>query len=67
MESVPCSMVNGEIAPGKVTDTQSSAGSAKRGSELVISEKFLLRVNEKSNGSLAWDQLRLVWDPVDHQ
>ena len=32
MESVPCSMVNGEIAPGKVTDTQSSAGSAKRGS-----------------------------------
>ena len=36
-------------------------------SERVRSGELLLRVNKKSKGSHAWDQFRLVWDPVDNQ
>jgi len=36
-------------------------------SERVRSGELLLRVNNKSKGSHAWDQFHLVWDPVDNQ
>ena len=35
--------------------------------EWVISGEFLLRIKKKSKDSRAWDQFRLVWDPVNHQ
>jgi len=33
----------------------------------VMSGELILKVNKKSKGSRAWDQFRLVWDPVKNE
>ena len=33
----------------------------------VVSGELVLKINKKSKGSRAWDQFRLVWDPVKNE
>ena len=33
----------------------------------MVSGELILKFNKKSKGSGAWDQFRLVWDPVKNE